>query len=373
MKKMKILITGGHATPALAIIDRLRDGQYQEHTEILYVGRKYSLDSEETYSLEYKEVTARRIRFEPLMAGRMTRVFSLRSFLNFLKVPVGFFQSVRILSSEKPDVILSFGGYIALPVALTGWMMGIPVYTHEQTVRPGLTNRIIARFSRKFFYSFEEARQFIKGGRAVLTGNPVRRAVFEVRKKPFEIPEGRPVIYVTGGSLGSHSINEHVHRILPELLKEFTVIHQTGSVKEYNDYERLMRFRRTLPDELKSRYFPVEHLFEDEIGYVYSRADLVVGRSGANTFFELIHLRKPAVFIPLPWSAHKEQQKHAEFFARQGIGEVFEQKDESAALLSLIRKVVKEREAYRSNFDKLPFQTKRDASDIIIREILKTG
>ncbi len=368
---MKILITGGHVTPALAVIDRMRGGPDRENTSILYVGRKYALDSEDTYSLEYKEITKRNIPFISLLAGRMTRILSVRSLKNFLKTPAGFIHAFLILISEKPDAILSFGGYIALPVAVAGRVLGIPVYTHEQTIRPGLTNRIIASFSRKFFYSFPEVRDLVKVRNAVLTGNPVRPAVSEVREKPFDITKTGPVLYITGGSLGSHSINVHVRELLGELLKDYTVIHQVGAVKEYNDYEKLSRMRRSLPDDLKARYFPVEHLLDDQIGYVYSLADLVVGRSGANTFFELIQLKIPAVFIPLPWSANKEQQKHAEFFVKYGIGELFEQRENSGKLLETVRKVFKDIGRYRRNFDTLPFQIKRDAADIIIQEIRK--
>jgi UDP-N-acetylglucosamine--N-acetylmuramyl-(pentapeptide) pyrophosphoryl-undecaprenol N-acetylglucosamine transferase len=366
---MKLLITGGHVTPALAVIDKLLVAP--EGVRIVFVGRKYSLESEETLSLEYKEITKRNIPFRALSAGRLTRVLSLQSLVHLFKVPLGFIQAYSIMNEESPQVVLSFGGYLALPIAIIAWVRRIPVYTHEQTIRPGLANRIIARFSSKVFYAFPEAKDYFPSEKAVLSGNPVRASIFRVDKKPFTVPQGLPVIYVTGGSLGSHGINEHIKTLLPELLKDFFVVHQIGSVKQYDDFERLKRFRRSLPDAFKDRYYPVEHFFDAEIGYVYSIADIVVGRAGANTFFELIHLHKPAIFIPLPWSAHQEQLHHALFFQMQGIGELFEQKEPSEKLLELIRTMKVNLPAYKKRFEGLPIQYKKDAADIIINEIIK--
>lgn len=366
---MRLLITGGHLTPALAVIDKIIESPKKETISLTFVGRKYALDSEQTLSLEYKEITKRNISFISLHAGRITRLMTFRSFINVLKIPVGFIHAFLVLRQQTPDVILSFGGYLAIPVAIVGWVMRVPVFTHEQTICPGLANRIISFFSKKIFYSFPESTHFFSPNKSILSGNPIRSTVFKIIDKPIDVNKTRPVIYVTGGSLGSHGINEHIRAILPELLHDFVVIHQTGDIKEYDDYERLLRYRRTFSEEVKQRYFPVKHFFDNEIGYVYSVSDIVVARAGANTFFELIHLKIPTIFIPLPWSAQKEQQKHAEFFKNNKIGEVFEQKEQSTHLLELIRTVFSHKDSYIKNFEALPYQIRRDASDVIIHEI----
>lgn len=366
---MKLLITGGHPTPALAVIDKMIETCGGSSIELVFVGRRYPLDSEQTFSLEYKEITKRNIPFIYLHTGRLTRLVTFRSFMKILKIPFGFIHAYLILRQQLPDLILSFGGYLAVPVAIMGWLRGIPVYTHEQTICPGLANLIISFFSKKIFYSFPESKQFFPSHKSVLSGNPVRSTIFKVDDKPIDIDGARQVIYVTGGSLGSHGINEHIRKILLDLLQDFIVIHQTGDIREYDDYERLLRYRRTFPSEIKHRYFPVKHFFDNEIGYIYSVSDIVVARAGANTFFELIHLKKPAIFIPLPWSAHKEQQKHAEFFRNYKIGEIFEQRGESLKLLELIRSMLAKKESYINNFEALPYRIKRNASDVIIHEI----
>ncbi len=363
---MKIVITGGHLSPALAVIDEIQKNK--KDVEIVFVGRKYTYH-DNSPSLEYKEIAGRGIKFYHLTAGRLTRIFSLNSLINILKTPVGFFQSLSIVKNEKPDFVLSFGGYLALPIALSAKLLKIPVYSHEQTISPGLANKMIAKFADKIFISFDESRNFFPQSKTFLTGNPVKTTILKIIKKPFEIYKNQPVIYVTGGSLGSHSINIHIQKILRELLKKYTVIHQTGNVKNYNDYDKLKAYQQRLPDELKKNYYLVEHFTEDELGYIYSLADLVVGRAGANTFFELIYLKKPAIFIPLPWSANQEQLKQASIFQQAGTGEVVNQFDEPEKLLEIIDKVLNNLESYRKNFGNLTALYEKNAAKNIIDQI----
>ena len=364
---MKILITGGHLAPALAIIEELKNDKPK--VEIIFVGRKYALDSEKTTSLEYKEINKRGIRFIPLQAGRLTRIMSLRTMRSLLRIPLGFVNSFFIITDQRPNIILSFGGYLALPLVFWGYVFGIPIYTHEQTIKAGLANKLIGLFSKKVFVAFSESKKDFDLRKTVITGNPVRQSIYETNKKPFEINKDRPVIYITGGTLGSHSINDHIKKIIPELLSKYIVIHQTGETKEYHDYEDLLAIKNNLPANLASRYFLAKHFFEDEIGYIYSLADLVVGRSGANTFFELINLKIPAVFVPLPWASGKEQQFHAEVFAKNGTGEIFHQIEPSEKLLRIIDKMISNIDGYKANFQSLSHLYKKNASQFIIKEI----
>lgn len=369
---MRLLITGGHLTPAIAVIDKiLTEKQRYTKINISFVGRKHALDSEKTISFEFKEIHMRNVEFINLEAGKITRLLNLRSFQGIVKIPLGFINAFKILMRVHPGCILSFGGYLALPIVIVGWLMGIPVYTHEQTISPGLSNRIISYFSRKIFYSFERTAHLFPKNKAIYSGNPVRSSIFKVTTKPFELDNTLPTVYITGGSLGSHSINAHVLRILDELTENFNVIHQIGDVKEYNDFEECIKKRNVLTPLKRGRYFPVKHISTSDMGFVYSVADLVVGRAGANTFFELIHLKKPAILIPLPWSANQEQQKQAELFKSYGLGEVFEQKNKSGMLLTLIALVYKDKLKYLNHFHRLPIVMKQDAANCIIHEITK--
>lgn len=368
---MKILITGGHLAPALAVIEEI--SLTHKESEIIFVGRKYALDSEKTISLEYKEIVKRKIKFIPLQAGRLTRILSFKTIRNILRIPLGFINGFFIIVNNKPKVILSFGSYIALPIVFWGFIFRIPIFTHEQTINPGLANKIIGLFSKKIFIAFDEAKKYFGQKKIVVSGNPVRKSIFLIKNNVFNFIKDRPVIYITGGSLGSHSINLHIKAIVKKLLTDFIIIHQIGDTKQYHDYEDLEIFKEKLPNELKKRYFFKKHFFEEEIGYIYNQSDLVVGRSGANTFFELIVLKKPALFIPLPWSSGREQQRHAEIFAKAKTGEIFHQIEPSEKLYRLIKIMINNIDTYRNNFINLENFYKQDASKLIVSYIFKNN
>jgi UDP-N-acetylglucosamine--N-acetylmuramyl-(pentapeptide) pyrophosphoryl-undecaprenol N-acetylglucosamine transferase len=363
---MKLLITGGHITPALAIIDEVAADKKSD-VEIVFVGRKHTSHSKREISLEYQEIHSRNIRFIDLEAGRMTRVLSFNILKNISKLPKSYLHAFSIIRKEKPDMILTFGSYIGLPIAICGWLLGVPVYVHEQTIHPGLSNQLIGQFATQIFVSFPESREYFNKKKTLVTGNPVRKQIFETLKKPFTINKTHPVIYITGGSLGSHSINALIKPILTSLLKRYIVIHQTGNVAQYKDYDTFKQLKHSLPVELRHRYFLKSHFLSDEIGYIYSQADLVIGRSGANTFFELVALHKPAIFIPLPWSANREQQKHAEMFRAAGTGEVFEQEGDSEKFLGMIVNIVDNIDSYKENFKNLDSLYKHNAVQLILK------
>lgn len=368
-KVKKILITGGHVTPALAVIDRIRETN--KYTHLVFVGRKYTSKSEKHIeSFEYKEVTARKIPFIHLSTGRLTRLFSLRSIISIFQIPQGFISSWKILKEEKPDAILSFGGYMALPIAICAKFLKIPVFTHEQTIIPGLANKIIAQFADVIFLSFPESALYFKDKQIILSGNPIRNSIFEQSIK-LTIEKNIPCIYVTGGSLGAHAVNVLIENILSELLESYTIIHQTGNVTEFNDYNRLATLKDALPHELKSRYILKQHVSDEEIGAIYNYADIVIARAGANTFFEVVALKKPTIFIPLPWSANGEQEQHAQIFRKHKTGEVVHQSEGSAQLLKIIQQVITKKEEYISHFSTLSNYNHTNAADTILNTIFK--
>ena len=366
---MKLLITGGHLSPALALIEELQ--KTKKEVDIVFVGRKYPLDKEKTLSLEYKEINKKNLTFISIEAGRLTRAISVFSLISIVKIPLGFVQAFFIINKHRPNLIMSFGGYLALPIVFWGYVFRIPVFTHEQTIKPGLANRLISFFSKKIFVAFEEVKNNFPKNKTYVSGNPVKPSIFKIEKKPFQIKKDRPVIYVTGGSLGSHSINLHIKKIIVSLLHCYIVIHQTGDTKEYHDYDELLIIKNQLPKELQSRYFLIKHFFDDEVGYIYSLTNLVVGRAGANTFFELLALKKPALFIPLPWSSGREQQHHAEIFAKAGCGEIFHQIEPSEKLLRLIYQMIGKIDYYQNNFKHLSGRYKKNVSKYLIDEIFK--
>lgn len=332
-----IFITGGHVTPALAVIEEVE--RRFPTWNIVFVGRKTSLEGEPTLSEEHKLITDKGIPFLSLTTGRLQRRFTERSIISLFKVPFGFLQALWYCISHKPDCILSFGGYVALPVACAGWILDIPVLTHEQTRIPGIANRIIANLSRAVCVVDDEVATVFGNSKVIVTGLPIRSIVFsKTTEAPFALRTKNPLLYITGGSTGALSLNQLIYPIVPKLISKFEVIHQVGR----KSLEDARRVRESLSPSLRSRYIVVPYMEGSQYSWVLQHADLVVGRSGANTVAEIAALGKVALFIPLPWSGGGEQRSNAHYLARHGGAYVLDQeKITSGKLYDHIMDIIK--------------------------------
>ncbi|TEU02945.1 UDP-N-acetylglucosamine--N-acetylmuramyl-(pentapeptide) pyrophosphoryl-undecaprenol N-acetylglucosamine transferase, partial [Candidatus Woesebacteria bacterium] len=233
-----------------------------------------------------------------------------------------------------PQIIISFGGFAAFPVVLMGWFLKIPIIIHEQTAVVGRANKFSAPFARKIAIARPESIKFFPRKKCVLVGNPVLPEIIEV--PPKDKPGDPATIYITGGSLGSQSINRVVEEILEELLKKFIVVHHTG----FLDFEKFKELKDSLPQDLSKNYEVYSIIDPTEIDGVYRRADIVISRAGANTVSEIVLVKRPAILIPLPFSFQDEQTKNAQSASRQGIARVLKQKDLTAdKLLSEIEEI----------------------------------
>lgn len=323
-----ILITGGHVTPALATLELL----VKMGWKVFYVGRKYALEGDSAISQEYRIITKAEIPFFSITTGRLSRFISFKTILSICKIPIGLFQAFGIILKTRPQLILSFGGYVAVPVVIAGWIFRIPIVTHEQTFAPGLANRIIAFFSQKICISWEETKLNFSSQKVVFTGNPIRHVV-QVASEKIDIPTDRPILYISGGNLGSHTINLAIEEILETLLKKYTVVHQTGNAQEFGDYDRLVKRKEVLPKELQRYYYPFIYIDAEKMHWLYTKTKFVVGRSGANTISEIIYFEIPALFIPLPWSGNNEQEKNARFLSEKNASVLLMQKNLTPQLL----------------------------------------
>jgi UDP-N-acetylglucosamine--N-acetylmuramyl-(pentapeptide) pyrophosphoryl-undecaprenol N-acetylglucosamine transferase len=336
---MKVVVIGGHLSPALAVIEELKNA------EVYYLGRKYVFEGDKAISLEYEEVTKLGIPFFPINAARLQRKFTKHTLPSLTKFPAGFFQSLKILKQLKPDVVLGFGGYISLPVVLAASILRIPIVIHEQTMEAGLANKIEANFASKICISWSSSRQYFSQEKIVLTGNPLRSVILNQKSVK---KEGFPMIYFTGGSGGSHAINFLVEKSLKKLLEHATIIHQTGDAREYADYDRLQLIKNSLDIVIGKKYNLQKFFSPEDVAYNLSRADLVIGRAGINTVAELIFLKKPAFLIPLPFAQKNEQLKNALFLKEVGLGEVGQQSELTPELFAAtILNMLKNLERYQ--------------------------
>lgn len=316
---MKILVTGGHFTPAYAVIEKLKN-----NNEIIFVGRKYAFEGENSESLEFKTISELGIKFYDLKTGRFQRRFTKHTIPSLLKVPGGIIKAISLVKKINPDIVLTFGGYIGLPVSLAAYISGVPIVVHEQTQDAGLSNKIISRFAHKVCVSFESSRKYFPQNKVVFTGNPVRQEIFKPLKS-IDIPENLRIIYITGGSTGSHFINDLVLGSLSRLLEKYVVIHQTGDSGVFRDFEKLEKARRSFSFELQKRYILKKFISLSEIGWIYKNASIVVARSGINTVCEILALSKLCLLIPLPHGQSEEQLKNANLVKKSVLGDYIEQ------------------------------------------------
>jgi len=323
----KIVITGGHLTPALAVIEEL---QKRSNWEIFYIGRKYTAEGEKTPSLESTVIQEKGIWFIPINFGRLQHKFTRYTIPAFLRIPWGFILAFFHLLKIKPDVILSFGSYVGVPVVLAGWFLKIPIVIHEQTTVIGLGNKINSFFAKKICVSWPETLKGLPKSKTVLTGNPLRQDIFKTNSKVLsnlKFKQGKPLILVTGGNQGSHRINLAIEGILLKLLTKYNFFHQTGHLAGFGDFERLEEKRRKLPLKLKNNYHLKKYVTGEEWGTLLSKADLVISRAGINTITELLFLGKPQLLIPIPWLPGDEQTKNAEMVRKLGLAEIIHQDD----------------------------------------------
>ena len=346
--RKKILITGGHVTPAIALIDKLKQ---QGDADIVFIGRPQ----------EYHLITEKGIRFLPLMTGRVGRTFTRHWLPSLLKIPFGFAAAMWYVLGERPSLVVSFGGYIAFPVALSAWILRVPILTHEQTRAAGLTNRIIGRIAKRVCVAYEDMIGQFPKGKAVYTGLPMRKELFAPSKTaPYPAREKTyPVLYITGGSLGAQSLNRLIYPIIAKLTQTWTVIHQVGA--------------HSLADAKKirdPRYIAEAYISVEKLSWVLHHAVMVMGRSGANTTMELAALGKVAILIPLPWAGANEQQLNAEWLGRRGGAWVLPQKGLTPAkILSTIAAVWRDRGEYQKRATTLAPAIYRDGDTRMVREI----
>jgi UDP-N-acetylglucosamine--N-acetylmuramyl-(pentapeptide) pyrophosphoryl-undecaprenol N-acetylglucosamine transferase len=311
--------TGGHVSPALAVVEELR--QRGCLRDAVWIGSHDGLERAAAHDAH--------IRFVAIPTGKLRRYLSLRNVTDAARVPLGVVAAWRALRSFRPDVVFSTGGFVSVPTVVAA--RGIaPVLTHEQTAILGLATRINARFASVLAVSHPqtEAEACRIHHHVVLTGNPVRRALGNgdrdrcLTQRGF-IP-GLPLVYVTGGARGASPINQRVARMLPDLLQSAQVLHQTGPASANGDGNHLAALRESLPEPQRRRYRVVDFI-HDDLPDVYAAADLVVGRAGAGTIAELAAVGKPALLIPLPGAGGDEQTANASVLGAVGAAVVIAQ------------------------------------------------
>ena len=306
--------TAGHVTPNLALIPRLRDLGYR----ISYIG-SYS-------GIEKQLIEDAGIPYYGIATGKLRRYRDLKNLSDPFRVVKGLFQAGNLMRKLKPDVVFSKGGYVAVPVVIAAGRRKIPVITHESDMTPGLANRICFPYASKVCCNFPETKEQLPEGKAVVTGTPIRPELLRgsaASGRDFcGFDAEKPVLMIMGGSQGSVTVNEWVRKALPELCREFQVIHLCGK-------GNLDPNLNEMPGYVQYEYI------KDELPDLFALADVLISRAGANAICEISALAKPNLLIPLSANASRgDQILNARSFEKQGFSMVLEEEELSEEKLT---------------------------------------
>ena len=347
----RIILTGGgtagHVTPNIALLPRLRELQYDIH----YIG-SYN-------GMEKNLIEKQGLPYHGISSGKLRRYFSLKNFTDPFRVLKGFSEADKLMKKLKPDVIFSKGGFVSVPVVIAGKRNHVPVIIHESDMTPGLANKLSIPSAAKVCCNFPETVKLLPADKAVLTGSPIRQELLSGSKsKAIEftgLTSDKPVILIIGGSLGAAAVNQAVRNVLPELLKDFQVIHLCGKNKLDTSLQGV------------KGYVQYEYI-KDELKDLFALTDIVISRAGANAICELLALHKPNLLIPLSASASRgDQILNARSFERQGFSMVLEEEElTDESLLSAVHQLYDNRAQYKKA---MTVSGQQDSIDTIIELI----
>ena len=321
--------TGGHTAAGLALARALR-ARLGDALRLAWIGSETGIEA--TW------VPAAGIPYHAIPTGKLRRQLAWRNVTDLtLRVPAGFGRALTLLGRLRPDVVVATGGFVAVPTALAAAVRRRPLLVHEQVAVPGLANRLIARFADRVAVTFAASAAAFPGGKAVVTGNPIRPELLAGQRDRgfgrFGLDPAQPLTYLTGGALGAHRVNRTIGAELAPLLEVTQLVHQSGD-NVYGDLAWLRGEAARLPAALAARYRVVA-LVGEELGDLYAAASLVVGRAGAGTVTELAALGLPAILIPLPGARGDEQTANARVLADAGAAVLLPEADLTADRLIL--------------------------------------
>jgi UDP-N-acetylglucosamine--N-acetylmuramyl-(pentapeptide) pyrophosphoryl-undecaprenol N-acetylglucosamine transferase len=351
--------TGGHIFPAIAIANAIKE--QAPKAEILFVGAQGRMEME--------KVPAAGFPIEGLWISGFQRSLSLKN----LMFPIKLLQSLRaakiIIKKFKPDLVIGTGGYASGPVLRVATKMKIPTLIQEQNSYAGITNKILGKSVNKVCVAFENMDRFFPAVKIILTGNPVRKTVIEIKGKRqkaldfFGLTSDKKTILIIGGSLGAKAVNDAILPQINRFVDEgVQLIWQTGKVS-YDDVAEGTK-------SLKTKGIKV-HQFIADMDLAYAAADLVISRAGAIAVTEIVLTKKPTILVPLPSAAEDHQTKNALALTQHDAAILVSNAQAASLLTEKALELVKDEEELKKLSENIePFGLPNSA-EIIAAEALK--
>lgn len=351
--------TGGHIFPAISIANAIK--RLHADAQILFIGALGRMEMQRVPDAGYE------IKGLPIMG--FDRKHLLKNIIVLYKVYKSQRMAKKIIKDFKPDVVVGVGGYASGPTLNQAAAMGIPCLIQEQNSYAGVTNKLLAKKVAKVCVAYDGMERFFPADRIIMTGNPVRQALFETTitkadaKKSFGLNPDKAVILFVGGSLGARTINESILGHI-DMIKnsDVQVIWQTGKY-----------YSREIHDKLKDETIPNLHVtdFIKDMGVAYKAADLVVSRAGASSISEFCLLGMPVILVPSPNVAEDHQTKNAMALVSKDAALYVKDIEAKDVLLDLAIKTVADKSrlcALSENIKKLALP---DSAGIIAQEVIK--
>lgn len=315
---MKIILSGGGTlgpvTPLLAmraaIVERFPDAEF------VWVG---TADGPEKSLIE-----AAGLPYFAIGAGKWRRYFSFLNLIDIAKILFAFFQSAILIWQEKPDLLISAGGFVSVPLHWAGYFLGVRSWIHQQDIVPGLANRLMAPIADQITVSINDSVRHFARKKTTWIGNPARDlsgVSSRAGRQFFHFSEHSPVIFILGGGTGSTRLNQMVLEALTAWPKDWQIIHLYGRERPSDSLEHAR--------SIYSNYHPYP-FFTDEMKYAYASADVVVARAGFNTITELAAVGKPAILMP----KEGHQEENARYFLKKEAALMLNEKTDGGLKLS---------------------------------------
>lgn len=363
MKKLKVILsgggTGGHIFPAVSIANELK--KLVPDVDILFVGALGKMEMEKVPNAGYKIIGV------PI-AGLQRRLTLANLKLPFLIIR-SLLKTRKIIKDFQPDVVVGTGGYASGPLLRAATGKGIPALLQEQNSYAGITNKLLAKRASKICVAYEGMEKFFPKDKIILTGNPVRQDLKDVRTKReeaisyFKLDPEKKTILVIGGSLGARTINESVGQGLEKLVeKKVQLIWQTG--KTY--YETAVEQTRNYGNK---NIYALD--FISRMDLAYAAADIVVSRAGASSVSELCNIGIPCILVPSPNVAEDHQTKNAMALVNKEAAILVKDSEAHHSLIETSLGLISDKArqvTLCNNISKMAFY---DSANMIAMEVLK--
>jgi UDP-N-acetylglucosamine--N-acetylmuramyl-(pentapeptide) pyrophosphoryl-undecaprenol N-acetylglucosamine transferase len=371
---MKIVLTGGgtggHFYPLIAITESLRNFASNDHLASLEV----YYYSDEAY--DEKALQAQRVHYVFIPSGKLGLSYSLfQKIASIFQATRGVCVALWELFWLYPDVVMSKGGYASVPTSVAAWILGIPLCVHESDLAPGRSTLFLSRFAKYVFVSYKAAGQFFPEKKVIHSGQPVRHALLypasNGARELLLLEPDLPVLWIVGGSSGAQKFNTLVLALMPDILYQVQIVHQTGK----QNYDAIVKESSLILQNhsQKNHYHPLAFMDEITMRRLAGVADLIITRAGS-ALFEIAAWGTPAIVVPFAVSNSDHSRKNAYIYAEHNAASVIEEDNLTPEIVRTeILRIINDKSVQSSmRAGAASFATK-DAANVIAYKLMQIG